>query len=1691
MNFTGKKVLNKLVAIIAILAMTISDFMLVGANLVSYAVDVAKTTVNNVEFSSYFIDANGEKVSKVEKDVDTSNLKMYVEVSVKNEGYFDGEISLGKANFKIKNNGLSESVNKIDSNTVYLNRINAGKSAVIELEIEKDLPDSMPESLLSMASEVNLTGKYTDSKKTEQISGKSNIEVDWKTSDNAKAETTLDVLTNKTYDIQGKSKHIVQFLLTSKITDNSYPVKNTKIDIDVPQGAEEVYVTAKSTSATNGNAQFSDKNYQYNKESGKLSINVENQADKDGNIKFNKNTVDEFIITYIYPVDTKNVSYKEDDTDTNTEANNNITNTNTEANNNTTNTNATSEKAKLDLSNEEIVAVTTITTYDNQEKEGKEKVTLNEEKDGIVTYNIESNEKEIYKGKIYTGEDRSYESTTKVNINKANIAEKITVYQLASSYIADDAYGASIFLSQTKILKSEFEEIFKNEGYIKISDNKGTVLANITEETEADESGYIVINYAENIKEVKIETSKPYVEGTLNIINTKTIKETAYDREKIGTFAQIREVVSGAYNNEANVNAENKITLKETSSKATINVTNKSFSTTESTNTRITVILETDRESKDLYKNPSIKVTLPKQVKKIDIKYELLHGNGLTISNEKIEKEGENLVILFNLTGEQTKYVTDVTEGPTLVIDAVMEQDNLAVTSKEEIKVNYTNENAKTYQDGGEEKVDVSVIAKNPIITTNKINELNIETSQEEKKNIELAIASDAKELTNIMDVVNNETSKITDVKILGKYPTNNSTNNLGITITTQATAVTKKDVKIYYSTEENPTDDPTDTKNKWTEKNDASTKSYLIVIDSLEVGEKFTFGYKMNIPANLKYNLSAETGYSVSYKNSASNTANTVKGTTLELNTGKSAVLEQTIVATVGGEEIKDGDVVKTGEIIKYTVTIKNNGNEDATGVSIVGNIPDGTNYIEYNKNIEKPSESIPSDEPETLVEDTTKKQVKLENQTIKAKSQITLEYMVKVSTSENKEISATIATTNGKGETKESKITNKVEASDIEVTMLKSDSIYNNGTLKSGYGYQYILKIKNTSNKDKNNVQVAVDTNDLLQVMQIEYSKDDEDIEIENSSFTIEKLKANEELKIIVLVRANQAASSAKTAILSATVKDNKAEYRANEITENVDAINLEVNFTSQTTSKAEGYLHKGDKVAYTLNIKNTGKIDAERLEIKDEFSDYLVLESITVNNQEAKYVEDDVYAEGAKHSIITISTPLKAGETANVVITAKVDDSIEYDEITKVTNKATLYNEVEIASTDEITYLIEKTIAENNTQGNENTSNTENNGTGTTGNNTTGNSQTNNETTGNQTNQNGTKANSSNNTTVNTYTIAGTAWKDENENGARDQGEELLADINVKLLNIESKKFVVDASGNEITAKTSSEGLYTLTNIPAGKYITVFEYDTSKYMLTTYKADGVQNDKNSDAILNNITIDGETKQMAITDTINLSNSIANIDIGLVDAKVFDLELEKYITKIAVTNSAGTSTYEYEDATLAKADIAAKNLSDSQVVIEYTIKVKNVGEIAGYVKNVVDYKSTELDFSSTLNSDWYSKGDNLYNASLADTKLEPGETKELKLILTKTMTESNTGLIGNTAEIAEAYNTRGASDKDSTPGNKAKNEDDMGQADVILGVKTGAAISYIIITLSIIAVIAVAGYLVSKKVLNKEIKF
>ena len=85
--------------------------------------------------------------------------------------------------------------------------------------------------------------------------------------------------------------------------------------------------------------------------------------------------------------------------------------------------------------------------------------------------------------------------------------------------------------------------------------------------------------------------------------------------------------------------------------------------------------------------------------------------------------------------------------------------------------------------------------------------------------------------------------------------------------------------------------------------------------------------------------------------------------------------------------------------------------------------------------------------------------------------------------------------------------------------------------------------------------------------------------------------------------------------------------------------------------------------------------------------------------------------------------------------------------------------------------------------------------------------------------------------------------------------------------------------------------------------------------------------------------------------------------------------------------------------------------------------------------------------------------------------------------------MTETNTGLTNNIAEIAEDENENEVNDTNSTPGNKNDGENDQGQANVIISVGTGAAIRFVLITLLFIAISATLGYIISKKIIEKKI--
>ena len=257
----------------------------------------------------------------------------------------------------------------------------------------------------------------------------------------------------------------------------------------------------------------------------------------------------------------------------------------------------------------------------------------------------------------------------------------------------------------------------------------------------------------------------------------------------------------------------------------------------------------------------------------------------------------------------------------------------------------------------------------------------------------------------------------------------------------------------------------------------------------------------------------------------------------------------------------------------------------------------------------------------------------------------------------------------------------------------------------------------------------------------------------------------------------------------------------------------------------------------------------------------------------------------------------------------------------------------------------------------------------------------------------------------------------------------------------------------------------------------YLVLFEYDTDKYELTSYQKDGISNNLNSDAILKEVNIDGQVKNVGVTDIVEINNAnISNIDIGLLEKGNFDLSVEKYITKVTVETNGSTKEYNYNNSKLAKVEIASKKMSTSNIKVEYKIIVKNNGNVEAYGTEIADSMPQGFEFDGNANDDWTLESKKAVNKSLASIKLKPGESKELTIVLTKDLSDGSIGTETNIAQVSKTYNT--ANEKDSNTDN------DSSQAQLIISVKTGLAIKIGIVLGIILILVAVAMLIKNKKI-------
>ena len=1232
-----------------------------------------------------------------------------------------------------------------------------------------------------------------------------------------------------------------------------------------------------------------------------------------------------------------------------------------------------------------------------------------------------------------------------------------------------------------------------------------------------------------------------HAEGELCFINQRAISpELSFNKQELAMFGNIvTQMKVEEKENDSYMTIENKdilIPLTETNTNANISLSTNVLSTVvNNEDIELKIELDNNRENSDLYVNGSFKVEFPSYVEDVTIKNQnMLYAEGLNIKKIAKQIENEKIVLYITLEGIQTQYSTGtVTNGTNIILGTDIKTKLLTPTSDDVIKLYYSHDNAISYTQVDEttglgySEIPVSFVSPAGMLAVNKISGY-----EETGKTVisvnqgtlvdKIKMDSDAKEATMDLMLINNTGNICNDLVVLGRIPfegnkkigseeelkTTVNTNMLqGLSINSDAAV----NAKIYYSENGEATEDLADANNQWTEQpaDFANVKSYLVVFENYEFkqGEIINMSYDFKVPEMIDLNNFLYGTFGATYEKTSEigvqeeQTVADVVG----LTTGTGPVMEINQTVSVG----EDG-VIQEGQIVKYTFSIKNAGNTDIEKLKVKYLLPDYGSYGEWQgPGIMGRLEDEFVELDTQIDEETGKNYIEFDIGTVKpeeiAKKEIYVKFGKLPTIPEyygsnegfvsDEEGNYYIMTKNADGTYTETAITEvpeiiakttlKITATDLELKTVESKGnkiervtllLNEKSSQSSSYPLRenkeliYTVSVQNNTDNKMTNVvleKVLPEGLEFLKIYIEEYDETSEEMKValegnydestRKAIITISELEAGDFKEIIVKTTTATLGENeySKEIITSSTVyADGTSKYQTAEVNNSLAKPKLVI---EQTDSANGEYVVEREYITFTLTVKNEGQISTDDIEITTALSEYFTPTSISYSkNDGAK----SAFSVGSND--VSLKQSLKAGEKLTIEIDVFAGEipndlkEVSADNVFVLTGE----NIGEIKSN-----IVTKTIEQSDEP---NTPDTP--------------------TTPEEPNKPSTPSTPSTPDTpeeIKTYKIKGTAWLDVNMNGSRESTEQLFSGIKVILLNAKTGDIIVDRTTGKAKETTTAEnGTYEFDNLVQGEYIVVFYHNNTLYGLTDYAKSGVDSSINSDVILTTIKDNGEDKIAAVTDTIIVdTKSISAIDIGLVMNKTADLRLDKYVSTITVQNKDGVKAYNYTDTTLAKVEISAKRIAGSVVVVEYIMVVTNEGDLPVYAKNIVDYMPKDMKFNSDLNPNWYEGNDgNLYSSELANTVINPGESKNVKLILTKTMTETNTGITNNLAEIYETYNELGQTDIDSTPANQAQGEDDIGSANIIVNVKTGASVTYTCAVLVALVILVTGIFLIRR---------
>ena len=469
----------------------------------------------------------------------------------------------------------------------------------------------------------------------------------------------------------------------------------------------------------------------------------------------------------------------------------------------------------------------------------------------------------------------------------------------------DNYISMENYVSYAGIYFSGNDEIIEDDGYIKVYNNDTNELIHTFTKSEIIKyNENTTYWYPENIKHIRIETSAINPNIYFDIYNLKEIDDekltTDFTREEFDSFEQIYSYVS-AYriSNDELIELDSDFHLaeyEEPYSLAKIKV-EPSYITNQETNSNVVINILSDvsKFNTEKWGNAVFLIKYPQEVIDVNIKNTILNDEDIQILGIDTYEEDGNLYTKVYVANDvekdiDIKLVADITANPR----SVMTSRELELYFNNELFDRYF-ENVKVLDvydldgDGdtqdyiGKDTTEFTITAPIDILTSQTITDFDdLGSIAIAPKDATIDKASEERTAKVNINLVNNYSSTISEVKILGSIPFEGnkyifSGKDLGSkfdTTITQEGIILPEELQgiatVYYSEKETVTNDINARRNAWTTtpSDMSKVKNYLIDFGNyvLSRSDVKTISYNITIPTGIDYNDVSYSEYAVYY---------------------------------------------------------------------------------------------------------------------------------------------------------------------------------------------------------------------------------------------------------------------------------------------------------------------------------------------------------------------------------------------------------------------------------------------------------------------------------------------------------------------------------------------------------------------------------------------------------------------------------------------------------------------------------------------------------------------------------------------------------------------------------------------------------------------------------------------------------